>query len=279
MRAIRLCIFLFLFFSSNLRATEYNPSLKIYADSLRFSKSEQARALYNDSFSALLQSQAEEEDGFDMVLDSIKHTISVLVSEDGKMKVVSWVYITDEHEYYNHCLVLFRQKPSKPHKTYWLRDFIEPRSDSLYEDFTVDFWPGALYYQMYQFKKKRKTYYCVLGLDGKNSFSNRKVIDVLWVDKDDELHIGAPVFYSSEIDYTPQYRVFFEYADESTMLLRFEPTKKYITYSNLVPTSPEKMGMYQYYVPDGRIDYYALKRKGKWIKQEGLMDFDFPGNE
>jgi hypothetical protein len=279
MSALRLCISLFLFTALNVYANDSTRLLKHYSDSLRYSKSQSVRFTYNDSFKNLLLTLADEDNGFDLSLDSVKSTISVLNSEDGKMRVISWICLTDMQEYINHCLVMYRSKPGKPHKSYWLRDKIEPKSDSLYEDFTSDFWPGALYYQMYQFKKKGKTYYCVLGFNGKTSFSNRKIIDVLWVDKEEELHIGAPVFYSNERDYTPQYRVFFEYADEGTMVLRFEPTEKLITFSNLVPSNPEKMGMYQYYIPDGRIDYYELKKKGKWIRHEGLSEFNFPGNE
>ncbi|MCC6818986.1 MAG: hypothetical protein IT245_08855 [Bacteroidia bacterium] len=279
MGATRLCFVLFCFNFVSLKAADPNPQLKLYADSLRYSPIESVRQKYNDSFIVLIKSLAEEDSGYDMNLDSISTIVSVLNSEDGKMKVISWVFVTDLEQYQNHCLVLYRSKIGKPHKSYWLKDFIEPQSDSLYEDFTVDFWPGALYYQMYEFKKKGKTYYCLLGLDGKNSFSNRKVIEVFWVDKEEELHIGAPVFYSSERDYTPQYRVFFEYANESTMILRFEKTDKLITFSNLVPSNPEKMGMYQYYIPDGRIDFYKLKRKGKWIRYTSLEEFNFPGNE
>jgi hypothetical protein len=72
--------------------------------------------------------------------------------------------------------------------------------------------------------------------------------------------------------------VFFDYADQSSMLLRFEVSEKIITYSNLVPSNPEKTGKREYYIPDGRIDFYELKKKGKWIRYEGLQEFDLPGN-
>lgn len=279
MGAFRSIIFLFSFLTVSELLGQSDVLLKFYSDSLRYCKDETRRLAYNDSFTTQIRSFAEEDDAFDTPLDSIFNTVSVLKSDDGKLKVISWVFINDKEEYFNNCLIMYKPKEKKPHKTFWLRDFIDNKSDSLYEEFSSDFWPGALYYQMYQFKKKRKTYYCVLGLDGKNSFSNRKIIDVLWFDKEDELHIGAPVFHSNESDYTPQYRVFFEYADQSTMVLRFEKDKKLITYSNLVPSNPEKMGMYQYYIPDGRIDFYILKKKGRWIKMEGLKEFDFLGNE
>jgi hypothetical protein len=263
----------------NSKSQEYMPLLKKYSDSLRFCKIDSIRYRYNDSFKTLLKSSIDEENAFNLNFDSISNTVSVMLSEDQKMRIISWVYINDKEEYTNHCMVMHRKKIGANANIYWLHDQIEPKTDSLYMDYPSDFWPGALYYQMYHFEKKGKDYYCVLGLNGKNSFNNRKIIDVLWVDKEAELHIGAPVFYSSEKDYTPQYRVIFEYADASTMLLRFEKDKKLITYSNLVPSNPEKMGMRQYYIPDGRIDYYKLRKKGKWVRYEGLTEFDMLGNQ
>lgn len=271
--------FLFFAFLFTGIASAQDPLLKKYSDSLRFCKVDSVRKIYNDSFSVLLKNIAESDEGFDLNTDSIFSTISVLKSPDGKMKVFSWVYINDKEEYFNHCLVMYRSKPNREHLVFWLNDRIDARADSVYDEFGPDQWPGALYYQMYQFKVKNTTMYCVLGFDGKNSFNNRKIIDVLWVDKDRELHIGAPVFFASERDYSPKYRVFFEYADQTTMLLRFEMEMKLITFSNLVPSSPDKLGLKQYYIPDGRIDTYQLKKKGKWVYTQGLEEFEFKGNE
>jgi hypothetical protein len=171
---------------SGLRAQNNAELLKRYSDSLRFGKTEEFRSRYNDSFKQLLKTSLDEDNAFDINLDSISKTVSVMLSEDAKMRVISWVYINDREEYTNHCVVYHRKKTGSRASIYWLEDRILPKSDSLYTDFPPDLWPGALYYQMYHFKRKGKDYYCVLGLNGKNSFSNRKIIDVLWVDKDDE---------------------------------------------------------------------------------------------
>lgn len=267
-------ILLIMFSALTTMAEEANPQLKKYADSLRYCKDEGLRYKYNDSFKLLLKELLIDDNCMDLNLDSISKTVSVLTSEDKKMRTITWVYTNDLQEYVNHGVVLYRKKPSDVTHVYWLKDFMVPKSDSLYEDFNADLWPGALYYQMYQFKKKRKDYYCVLGFDGMTSFMNRKVLDVLWVDKDGELHIGAPVFYKSETDYTPKYRIFFDHADQTSMVLRFEPVKKMITFSNLVPSNPSATGKRDYYIPDGRIDYYLLNKKGKWILHEGLTEFD-----
>jgi hypothetical protein len=279
-RHLKPVFIIFFVFLSGIRinAQDNLELLKKYSDSLRFCKIDSLRFRYNDSFRQLLKTALDEDNAFDIQLDSVSKTVSVMQSADGKMRVISWVYVNDREEYFNHCVVYYRKKQGAKASIFWLQDKMEPKTDSLYTDYSMDFWPGALYYQMYDFRKKGKDYYCVLGLNGLNSFKNRKVIDVLWVDKDGELHIGAPVFYSSEKDYTPQYRVFFDFADASTMFLRFEKDKKMITFSNLVPSNAEKIGMRQYYIPDGRIDYYLLKRKGKWVRYEGLTEFDMIGN-
>lgn len=262
---------------SGLQAQEYNPLLKKYADSLRYCKIETLKYQYNDSFKALLKTILDDENSFNYNLDSIKQTISVLESIDKKVKCITWVMTNEREEFTNFGVVLYKRKASAETKVFWLRDYIFNKADSVYEDFPADNWPGALYYQMYQFKWKKKDAYCVVGFNGKSSFMNRKIIDVLWFDKEDELHIGAPVFYQSETDYTPRYRMFFDHADQTTMVLRFEPTKKIITFSNLVPSNPQMIGQRQYYIPDGRIDYFALTKKGKWIKHEGLTEFDMIG--
>ncbi len=257
-----------------LQAQDYNPLMKKYADSLRYCKVEPLRFRYNDSFKMLLKTLLDDENSYTANLDSIKQTISILESEDKKLKTITWVMTNDREEYSNFGVVLYRKKANAETKVFWLKDHVSNKADSIYEDFPSDFWPGALYYQMYQFKMKRRQCYCVLGFDGKSSFMNRKIIDVLWIDKDEELHIGAPVFAMSEGDYTPQFRVFFDHADQTSMVLRFEPAKKMITFSNLVPSNPQMTGHRQYYIPDGRIDYFILTKKGKWIKHEGLTEFD-----
>ncbi len=115
----------------------------------------------------------------------------------------------------------------------------------------------------------------MLGFDGQTSFSDKKVIEVMWFDKNEELHFGAPFFHENERDFTPQFRVIYEYGNNAGMKLRFEIKEKYITFSNLVASNQSAKGLRQYYIPDGRIDYYVLNKKKKWIKKTDLINFQF----
>ncbi len=268
----------FLLVSIFCEAQYYNPLLKKYADSLRYGKNADYRKLFNDSFKAEIKSELEKDNAFNYNFDSINQVVSILKSKDQKLRVISWVYINDKEEYTNHCIVQYKKKPSSETTTYWLNDFTNNKADSIYDECTTSDWVGALYYQMSQSRKSGIDYYIVLGLDGLTSFSNRKIIDAFWIDKQGELHIGAPLFYDNDKDYTPRYRVFLNYADATSIVLRFESVKKMITFSNLTPSNPSATGSRQYYIPDGRIDYYLLTKKGKWIKHEGLQEFDLLTN-
>jgi len=263
-----------LFFINNTKAQESSVYLKNITDSIRFSKIETNRFLYNDTFKRVLNSELIADNAFDYSWDSIKNTVSVLESADKKLKVITWVVLTDKQEYYNYGLVLYKKKSSSPFYFYWLSSKKLEKIDPLYEDLTADLWQGALYYQIHDFKRKKQNYYCVVGFDGADKNKNLKIIDVLWVDKSNELHIGAPVFYSNKNDFTPQYRVVFEYADQSVMLLRFEKELNVIAFSNINPSNREKLGNYSYYIPDGRIDFYLKNKKGKWIRHEDFEEWD-----
>lgn len=263
-----------LFFINNIKAQENSAYLKNITDSMRFSKIESNRFLYNDTFKSVLNSELLDDNAFEYSWDSIKNTISVLVSEDRKLKVITWVILTDKQEYFNYGLVLYKKKSNNPFHFYWLTSKKLEKIDPLYEDLSADLWQGSLYYQIQDFKRKKQNYYCVLGFDGADKNKNQKIIDVLWVDKDNELHIGAPVFYSNKNDFTPQYRAVFDYADQSVMLLRFEKELNVIAFSNVTPSNREKLGNYSYYIPDGRIDFYLKNKKGKWIRYEDFEEWD-----
>ncbi len=257
-----------------INAQENGHYLKKITDSLRFSRIESQRILYNDSFKIQLEQLLNEDDAYSYSWDSIKQTVSVLNSQDGKLKVITWVLLNDKEEFNVFGVVLYKKKSSANTQVFWLKNQEVKTNDVIYEDLSSDLWLGALYYQIYDFKRKGKQYYCLLGLNGKTSFFNQKIIDVIWIDKNNDLHLGAPVFYGSKSDYTPQFRVIYEYADQSAMLLRFEADIKVIVFSNLVPSQSNKLGQTQYYIPDGRLDFYLLNKKGKWIKNQDFEMWD-----
>ncbi len=127
-------------------------------------------------------------------------------------------------------------------------------------------WLGALYYNLVPFKKGKNKYYILNGFDGASANSNKKIIDVLWFDN----HVpvfGKPLFLDGSQDRKPAFRVVYEFHNESQMLLRYEENRKIIVLDKLTPSFPEAVNDFYYYIPSGDYDYYAINKKGYWVKE------------
>jgi hypothetical protein len=231
--------------------------------------------LFLDSFRTIL----ETEESFTYPFDSF-HSIKAITSKDGNLKLYTFNLIlnNESHHYYG----FVQRKTKEGVEVFELVDTanILPQ-EHLFAELYSNEWIGGLYYDIFQFKKKGITYYTVLAYDGDTRLSSKKFIDVIWFNKEGELVFGAPLFHMDENDFEPQYRFILEYANETTIGLGFEVTKKnkhLIVFDHLQPREFELKGLNEYYYPDGSYDYFKLKKK-KWIMYKLLRDFDFKGYE
>lgn len=105
-----------------------------------------------------------------------------------------------------------------------------------------------------------------MGWDGEDAKVNRKIIEILWFDDNGNPQFGQPVFDNGG---NIQSRMVFTFAEEATMLLRYEKDKNVIVLANTVPPNPYLKGKFQYYLPDGSYDFFKFE-KGFWVR---YMDF------
>ena len=122
-------------------------------------------------------------------------------------------------------------------------------------------WFGALYNKIIIKKTKSKTYYTLLGWDGNDKFSQKKIIEVLTFDANN----GTPIFGADIFNFERKYpkRVIFEYSASCSMSLKFSNVKDSIVFGHLAPTSAQLEGQFQYYCSDMSFDGFGFK-KGKW---------------
>jgi hypothetical protein len=203
---------------------------------------------------------------FDYPFDSLRF-MKKLIPEDRSFALYNWVLKYDDGTFRYYGAVQMNNKDSLVLMP--LRDYSEKLDTTLDEVvLPADMWFGALYYTIFQTKVKGQKYYMLLGWDGNNRFSDKKVIEVLSFDKKTKKPVfGAPIF---DVDGKTKSRVIFEFAGDATMLLNYIPDHNIITFDNLVPPNPNMVGKFFTYVPDGSYDYFAFK-KGKWVKQEELF--------
>ncbi len=149
--------------------------------------------------------------------------------------------------------------------------------------FTHKNWYGALYYYIQPITDKDGTYYTLLGWDGGNKKTNKKVIDALVIDKRGRVELGKLVF---ETEDGMRHRQVFEYAKDAQMLLSYLPPKDAIVYQVLAPIKGSAEGNYAFYGPSTAYNGLRLN-KGIWeLEKEIDMSrpksverkphFDFP---
>jgi len=128
-------------------------------------------------------------------------------------------------------------------------------------------WYGALYYKIIYDKKLSKNYYTLLGWDGNNNLTNKKIIDVIDVGNNGTIKLGAPIFKNKG---KTKKRVLFEYSENVVMSLKYHPKEKKIVFDFLVPASSSLEGIYEYYGPSlNRFDAYFFN-ENKWNYQEDV---------
>jgi hypothetical protein len=129
--------------------------------------------------------------------------------------------------------------------------------------FAADAWPGAVYYQAVLTYERRAPVYTLLGWDGADGLTTRKVVEVL------ELHGGQLRFGAPRIEArgATQRRLVLEYGDALSVLLRHDGER--IVMDHLSPRSADVKGVAALYGPD--MTYDALEWDGKrWNLRENV---------
>jgi hypothetical protein len=222
-------------------------------DQQRISKSDALQAY----FSTLLRSP----DFYYYPFDSLTWA-GRIISPDRKIRVITWnVPLSDgTHRYYGFIQHTAKKKV-RSLDLFTLRDSIQPGKDPEKAVYSPENWPGALYYEILVNNYKGQVYYTLLGLDFNDRFSNKKIIEVLYIDRDMHAHFGKPMFESEEKGLLN--RVIFEFTSQAVMTLRWDTRLKMIVFDHLSPIEPGLEGVYKFYGPDESYDGYKF-RNGIW---------------
>ena len=198
------------------------------------------------------------DSNFNHQFDTLRF-LGQLTSDDGKLRIITFNYPRTDGTFGYHCLILHRANAQDAHRLFTLKDDQGPWERLEFKTLDPKNWYGALYYRIVQKRHKKSTYYTLIGWDGHDQLSNRKVIDVLDV-SGTQPRFGSPIFLK---DGRAQNRLIFEYANDASMALNFQENEGMIVMDHLAPEHPRLKGQFQFYGPD--FSYDALKfKKGKW---------------
>ena len=151
----------------------------LYVDFIRSGTTE---IKYENSkkFSEGLRHALSADTKSELAFDSLKKYKVMVVSPDKLVRLFTWEAEAEDgtHTYYG--FIQSYNKRSKKYEVYKLNDKSEGMRDP--ENAVLDNtkWFGAYYYQIAFVKYKKKKYYVLLGWDGNNRITNKRLIDVLY---------------------------------------------------------------------------------------------------
>lgn len=212
-----------------------------------------------DSLNLLFLNQLRDAilapNGFKLRLDSLPKVGTVL-SDDKKLRLITWNTV-DEWGQFTHFGFLQTSSGDVLDLSDASKGMPTPDLQSL----SPHKWFGALYYQIVKIKNKGGNYYVLLGFDGNDNYSSRKVIEFLHFDiKLKKWIFGRRQFAPPFSDKT---RYILEYSNQVSVSLRYHANRKQIVFDHLTPMNPGVEGIYSFYVPDMSFDAFELK-KGIW---------------
>ena len=240
-------------------------SLKKMFERLYLIESDSEKKQLNDSILQVMTLVLTSPGSFDYPFDSLSR-IGKVRSPDNAFRIFTWnVPLSGfDHEYHGIIQVGAGKKPSCP--LFVLKDQSRKLEELQLTELTGENWPGALYYQVLRNKAGSNVIYTLIGYHFNDPFSDKKIIDVLYFDENQEPVFGKPVFNTEN---GIQHRVIFEYSGEVVMTVRYNPDLKMIVYDHLSPIEPELEGHFRFYAPDFSYDGYKWK-SGMWIHQSDV---------
>jgi hypothetical protein len=256
-----LIIISFLFKIASGQVNEYITVLDSLGQIILSDKNEKLRLKANSQFDSVLVNFIHQENPIENDISAIKN-LSVLKSEDEKLIIYNWLFPYKKGTYKYFAYIVYRADLKNNPQIIKLQDTQELTQKLEAKTLNQKNWYGCIYYRIINNKNIDNDYYTLLGWDGNNLLSNKKVIDVIKVNPNGIVQIGAPVF---KINAKLKKRIVFEYSEESVMSLKYHPEFNKIVFDDLVPMSEQFAGVFEYYVPNLHTFNAFIAEKGKWI--------------
>lgn len=241
----------------------YEEKIAAFHGHLAAAKADDARAAACDSMQVYFRRLMDLPEAMTYPFEAFK--FCKIKSSDSRVRIFNWnlPYEDGSHLYFG--FVLVKEKKDKPHWWVELKDAIKDQDKMENRLLPQDRWLGALYYEIIPMSKKNCDTYTLLGWDGKDKLSTRKIIDVLHL-QNNKVRFGENVFKAGE---NVRKRMILEYSEDVSASVKYYESDKCILFDHLSPKSPMMAGVYSEYGPDGTYDMLVLK-KGKWELLENV---------
>lgn len=236
---------------------------------------------------------ALDEEGSERWKWQLPTVASVLASPDGQLRIFTWAVVRDNGEFECFGAVQFYNERDEEYQYLLLNDKSEDIMNREESVLSASNWFGAVYQDIIQTSHAGKTYYTLLGWNGVDNLTERKIIEPV-VLRGGVPQFGAPLFRRERnlrrvvLEYRNDAMVNLSYEEQfveevqrdrvkvkgsnryRTVEKRKQHKEKMIIFDEVEPQIPGMEGLFQYYVPSGLELAYAFV-DGKWELRNGAQ--------
>jgi hypothetical protein len=241
----------------------YQDSLKHLGKRFINNDTEMERMNANIAFIKTLVQALKVPHSFNFPFDSVK-SIRILNSPDNRFRILTWNIAYDDGSYRFYGTL--QMNTGDKLQMFPLTDYsplIKNAEDTVTDNTK---WYGAEYYKIIPVNTNQTPYYLLLGWKGNTVKSTKKVIEVLSFNRDGNPVLGMPVFDGNG---KTRKRVVFEYARQSSMLLKYDADQHLVVFDNLAPPDKKQTGKFDLYGPDLTYNGYRFKN-GRWAYVDNI---------
>lgn len=212
----------------------------------------QDRKEANELFYTTLKKLIELDDSILLDLRRVSNLMQV-INDDTTLRVLTWTILDANNTYNYHGFI---QRITKDQDYSWteLIDQSANIENPEKQELTASNWYGCLYYDLITVNNSIKDIHTLVGWDGNNSMTHKKIVEHLFFGGDDTARFGSPIIREAKNQYL--YRKVFEFSAELKMTLDIQKAQKRIIYDHLSPSNPSLRDVYEYYGPDLTFDSY-----------------------
>ena len=250
----------FIFFEARLQ-TLANKVLTATTDSL---KEEANRLLVEDLEEVLLI-----KGSFHYSFENIEN-LSIIDAPDKSFKIFNWVMPKENGSFEYFAYLQFYNKRSKNLHFIKLYDASHDMENEQFKILEGGDWYGALYSEVLHNSFNKKDYYTLVGWDGNNEFTTKRIIDILHFNEELQPIFGAPILKMND---GTRSRMVMEYSKKTSTNMAYNEDSEYIVFDQLEPIDGAEKGMYEFYVPNLSYDGLTFKN-GKWRLVENIPAYN-----
>ena len=239
---------------------EIKNELIILSDTILKGQTDKNRIEANNEFSKLLLKAINKKKSYLYDFRNIGH-LSALQPKDKNFVLFTWFLPYKDGTFQYFGIIQKCKRNGKKCETYWLEETTLLNNNIKKKQLKTEDWYGCLYYDIIPIKVGKEKYYTLLGWDGNNSKTTKKIIDVLKFSKQERPHFGASIFNNN------QHRIIIEYSSAYPISLKYDQKLNYIVYDHIEPIDGISINNFNIYATNLSYDILQKTEFGWELKE------------